>query len=71
MSSRREIVTTVEYPWIDPEFPDPIEDEALRPVVEELASNGIVLYGTTIDVNDYRRGRRGVQPQPTTPAPQA
>lgn len=60
MSSRREIVTTVEYPWVDPEFPDPVEDARIA----ELQRLGVFLTGTgpTIDVNDYRKGKRGDPP---------
>jgi hypothetical protein len=55
MSSRREIVVAVEYPWIDPEFPDPVEDTRIT----ELQSLGVFATGTapTIDIDTYRKLR--------------
>jgi hypothetical protein len=60
MSSRREIVTAVEYPWIDPEFPDPVED----PMIAEAMTLGVLVpdTGPTIDIDTYRKQRQ--QPQP-------
>lgn len=55
-SSRREIIVAVEYPWIDPQFPDPIEDEQIKQL-------GAFQHGTmaTIDVETWRKQRTGHQ----------
>jgi hypothetical protein len=68
MSSRREIVVAVEYPWIDPEFPDPVEDAPLIPVANELKAQGITLAGATPDLKTWWNARyerlRAQQQQP-------